>query len=408
MEKERLVIKNFGPIKSVDLDLGKMTILIGDQATGKSTIAKVLAVCRYFSYIVNYKDFEHKISSQDTFKDNNQFLKGLSDWGIIGYIKPNSYIKYNSSLYNFEFDALLDEIIDNETFIFNTKTRLEPFGNFKKLLKELEDLREAEMSLISDDNPKENWTPNENFYRLNVKKVMDNPFYIPTERALQTNSYGKDLLISDAQIDELNKINRILRSAKKEWHIDHLSVSYKNIDGQGFVKKSNEDLYFPLNYGASGYQSSIPITLIIQYHNVYLRSRTFIIEEPELNLFPKTQKNLIEFFVESINNNGHSFLIPTHSPYVLSSLNNLMVAYRVGQKQKEKVIKELKIEEKYWLNPKDISAYGLEYDEKEGGIIHKDLFLKDLQEISLDYLDGVSSEINDTWDKLIELEGNED
>ena len=53
MEKERLVIMNFGPIKSVDLKLGKMTILIGEQATGKSTIAKVLSVCRYFSYIVN-------------------------------------------------------------------------------------------------------------------------------------------------------------------------------------------------------------------------------------------------------------------------------------------------------------------------------------------------------------------
>ena len=44
--REKLIIKNFGPIKSVDLDLGKITVLIGEQATGKSTIAKVLSICR--------------------------------------------------------------------------------------------------------------------------------------------------------------------------------------------------------------------------------------------------------------------------------------------------------------------------------------------------------------------------
>ena len=56
--KEKLIIKNFGPIKSVDLDLGKITVLIGDQATGKSTVAKVLSICRYFSYIVDYNPLE--------------------------------------------------------------------------------------------------------------------------------------------------------------------------------------------------------------------------------------------------------------------------------------------------------------------------------------------------------------
>ena len=70
--KERLVIKNFGPIREVDLELGKMTVLIGDQATGKTTIAKVLAMCRYFSYIV----IKEATINQ-----------GLSEWGLTGFIK---------------------------------------------------------------------------------------------------------------------------------------------------------------------------------------------------------------------------------------------------------------------------------------------------------------------------------
>ena len=37
--QERLVIENFGPIKSIDLNF-KMTILIGEQATGKVQLPK--------------------------------------------------------------------------------------------------------------------------------------------------------------------------------------------------------------------------------------------------------------------------------------------------------------------------------------------------------------------------------
>ncbi len=42
--EETLIIKNFGPIESVELKLKRFTILIGEQATGKSTVAKVLIV----------------------------------------------------------------------------------------------------------------------------------------------------------------------------------------------------------------------------------------------------------------------------------------------------------------------------------------------------------------------------
>ena len=72
--KESLVIKNFGPIKSVDLELGKMTILIGEQATGKSTIAKVLTVCRYWSHIVDV-EFENS-------RIDNRFIEGVETSGL--------------------------------------------------------------------------------------------------------------------------------------------------------------------------------------------------------------------------------------------------------------------------------------------------------------------------------------
>ena len=101
-DKEILIIQNFGPIKSMELDLSKITILIGEQATGKSTVAKVLSICRYFSYIVNYSI---DVSENKSFKDNRQFLEGLKSWGIDNYLKDNSKILYSNSLYEFEFKS---------------------------------------------------------------------------------------------------------------------------------------------------------------------------------------------------------------------------------------------------------------------------------------------------------------
>lgn len=42
----RLVIKNFGAIKEASVELKPLLLLIGGQGTGKSTIAKVLSICR--------------------------------------------------------------------------------------------------------------------------------------------------------------------------------------------------------------------------------------------------------------------------------------------------------------------------------------------------------------------------
>ena len=57
-------------------------------------------------------------------------------------------------------------------------------------------------------------------------------------------------------------------------------------------------------------------------------STAFIIEEPEQNLFPQTQLDLMEDIISCCNNERHPSvaIITTHSPYVLSAINILMFA----------------------------------------------------------------------------------
>ena len=44
---KRLVIRNVGPIKSVDISLNKVNVFIGPQGSGKSTIARLIASLWY-------------------------------------------------------------------------------------------------------------------------------------------------------------------------------------------------------------------------------------------------------------------------------------------------------------------------------------------------------------------------
>ena len=41
----RLIIRNIGPIKNVDIELNKVNVFIGEQSSGKSTIAKIISFC---------------------------------------------------------------------------------------------------------------------------------------------------------------------------------------------------------------------------------------------------------------------------------------------------------------------------------------------------------------------------
>lgn len=387
--KEKLIIKNFGPIKSVDLDLGKMTVLIGEQATGKSTIAKVLAVCRYFSYV------SEKLENNDDY-----FSIGLDNWGIGNFIKSDTYIKYSCGNYSLEgfstkgdFDTWVDKKMQEKYFINLILTPIS--SQFKELLFKFNKHK---------TETRFNYEIPSVFYQNDVSKVMNNPFYLPTERGLQSIfSLGKNSIqnISDSLFNQFARLDQIARLFNNETSIEPLNISYKNVDGKGFVKKDNDENFYSLYNAASGYQSTIPVVLLIKYYAEFKKKKkTFIIEEPELNLFPKAQKKLIEFFVESLNQFGHSFLLPTHSPYTLTSLENLMYAYKLGNLKsgiyKEEVSKI--VEEKYWLNPEEVSVYYLNGEEAI------DILDKNEALINKDYIDSVSEITNKEFDSLMAIE----
>lgn len=107
----------------------------------------------------------------------------------------------------------------------------------------------------------------------------------------------------------------------------------------------------------------------------------------------------MQFLVESINKDKHSFIIPTHSPYFLTSLNNLIYANKLGNIDNsisQKAVENI-IPKKYWIDVNDISVYFLNNGEAKNLINIEECL------INLDDLDSVSEIINKEFDELLEM-----
>ena len=391
--KEKLIIKNFGPIGFVDLDLSKFNVLIGEQATGKSTVAKLLAVCRYFSYI--------KADSILSDQNRGYFLAGLVAWGLNESIQTDSYIYYECKDYSLTVEH---EKIDNFHSPLFLPT-LKPLSKeFKSLLLELKKIMPKGKDPSSIDLM---WKIPSSFYQNDVAGVMDNPLYLRTERGLQSIfSLGKSSIrnISDSLFNNLADIDQIARAFKTNTTIEPLGITYKNDDGRGYIRKKNQKKFLTIYNAASGYQSAIPIILSLKYYSeIRKKKKTFIIEEPELNLFPTAQYELVKFLAES-SRFHNEILLTTHSPYIMTSLNNLMYAFKVGRGNKRVAVAGI-IEEKYWVNPEEVSAYILKYDKKAKGTVQENITDKEGL-LRVQKIDEVSSSLNSEFDKIMNIELN--
>lgn len=388
MEKEKLIIKNFGPIKHVELELGRFNVLIGEQGTGKTMIGKILSCCRYFSYITEINE--------------GGLNQAFFEWGIDENFHPETYISYSNQDYKVEIDFLEDTYqtmdengmpkqysIAKPVFVVRPKSM-----KFKSLLVELETIKPRTFDILTlPENVR--WQPSHTFFKNSVSQIMDNPIFVPTERALQSIfSLGKSSIqnINDSLFNQFAKLDQIQRRFTNDTEIEPLGIEYRNLNGFGEFRKKGTFFWYKLQNAPSGYKTTIPIILLLKYYTEIVNKRkTFIIDEPEISLFPETQNKLVKALAFYLNLNK-TFLLTTHSPYILTSLNNLMYAWQVGQKNEEEVSKI--IDKKYWVNPSEVSAYQLMSDGTAKNIIADDGL------IMAENIDSVSNTISYEYDSI--------
>ena len=110
------------------------------------------------------------------------------------------------------------------------------------------------------------------------------------------------------------------------------------------------------------------------------------LEEPEQNLFPKAQYGLVKWFAQKLNGNSHnSLFVSTHSPYILSSLNNLIQAHDsaakddTARRSAEKIVGQ-----KDFIDFDEVRVYGV----NNGRV--KNLMDKENRLIAQSFLDSAS------------------
>ena len=87
----RLIIRNIGPIKNVDIELNKVNVFIGEQSSGKSTIAKIVSFCLWLEKTVNKDDV--------FFGEGKEAYRRLQTYHHIqSYFREDSVICYQTEM----------------------------------------------------------------------------------------------------------------------------------------------------------------------------------------------------------------------------------------------------------------------------------------------------------------------
>ncbi len=412
--EEKLIVRNFGPIKEAEINIKKVTVLIGPQGSGKSILSKLLAIFKTKDLIRQlgapfFTQEEVAIVPEDFIRFNTErFIQYSENYllnNIGGYFKnDNPYIEYIGKIYSIVFS----HNGSGSPLVFKTNDASLIRDFYKPSLeKKITESKSFITSSSRVNMQQQSW--DELFKEKLAHELTDcNSIYIPAERLFFSAVSESIFSLVNANVNlpkMLTSFGTLFETARKEISFDEaykvpfLDVEYKHENGRDLIKDINGDT-FSLASAASGYQSTVPLSLIVNYlANKSLKENTkyhFIIEEPELNLYPTTQKKFLEYLVEKCNRGN--LLIATHSPYILTSLNNLLFAYQTAQRGKEER-KEANaiIPEKYWLNPADFSAYYV------SGETAKSIFNPKTGLIAENELDDVSEEIAGQFDALMDI-----
>ncbi|CAA6812221.1 MAG: Unknown protein [uncultured Sulfurovum sp.] len=350
---DRLIVKNFGPLKDVDIKLNKINLFIGENGSGKSVLGKLVTIfmdiqlCEEENLLKKFSEYQIDFISE----------KSIIEFYPDGYVENEVFIKLrNKKIIFSKFHGKLKDLLDEST------AQEKELNKLLEVLKAVpkEDIEKAPLSM---DEKKSIFYFIKNGINKDKKREELKPQYIPAERNLISlfNKSLTTLLVAEVPLPKflLAFSSEFEKAGNDLKELEFLNVKYVNGDGLDRHKVYfNDEDYLSLEHSSSGVQSSLPLYLTVTY--LTQKHRNIIIEEPEQNLFPKAQKETIEYIIEQVSNSNNLFMM-THSPYVLSTLNTLMMAYRAGilnDNAKEEVL-EL-FNENQWINPSDFSAYYLE------------------------------------------------
>lgn len=381
--KESIIIKNFGPLKEVEIDdIKPLTVFIGKSAGGKSIIMKVIVLMRYIYKMVNIRSY----------------LKNA---------------KITRSPFKLRFNSLLHDglkgMITAQTEIYYT---VEINGNKYTL-------KYTNRGLQSDIN-----IPDKDLIFFKEAYVSGMRSLIPIWASKAVSVKGENLgFFFHETFNDFNDATDVIKEQKLEYLNLKMKVRKSGNRPKLFTIESlqNDAVPIELRYASSGIQTSAPLVAIVHYFAQefsfkdafqrsvlnYLYKQDLLtkftlginrnklgkyvhihIEEVELSLAPEDQRAFMSNLVEEVFHKNKKdrklgLMVSIHSPYIVNHLNVLL---RAGYFEKAR--------ENYpFLEKDDIAVYRV----NEGKIISLMATDNDTGEYVINALD-----MSDTMERIFE------
>jgi predicted ATPase len=410
----KIKIKNFGPIKEGFrdndgwLDVNKVTVFIGNQGSGKSTVAKLISTFTWIEKALVRGDYNKKWFERKN-KLKNQYLNYHR---LENYFKINGYdktaIEYQGDAYSIKYEngSLTVNAISGNPYPLPQIMYVPAERNFIAYVKTPKELK------LSSGSLKEFLTEFENAKR-EMKGLLKLPInnvdleYDKLNDTLNLKGEGYKVKLTEASSGFQSLVPLFLvsgylaNSVKKQSEVNKEPMSSEEM--QRF-KKGVEDIWN--TDSLTDEQKRIALSVWSSKFNK--TAFVNIVEEPEQNLFPSSQWQMLQSLLEFNNmNSGNKLIMTTHSPYII---NFLSIAIQ-GDYLKSKIVKAEKTNELLPKLNKIITENSLvsadvvviyELDETNGGI--KKLSTAEGIPSDKNYLNNILKEGNQLFDSLLEIE----
>jgi len=301
---KHLVIRNLGPLKEANVELKRINVIIGSQSSGKSCVLKTACYCTWVEKRIELTQ------TADFFATEGNFLKELERFHKLkGYIKDDTFISYESDFMAFSYDNA------TKTFKFDWK---EGRWNYRR---SKVTYIPAERNLVAaipnwfqvkfaDDNIRDFMADWETARQATTNDLS--VLNLGVSYHYDANTKSDKVQVSDGVTLDFTNTSSGLQSVIPLYvHLSHItSIKHNRIESFANLQE-NSTLLAKLDEED---KKDIYANYVHTHHcDIFL-------EEPEANLFPPTQSNLVEWLLDMTKGEQPSNLfIATHSPYILNA-----------------------------------------------------------------------------------------
>lgn len=374
------------------MDLRRVNIIIGPQSSGKSTILKIACFCDWMERQIELTQ------NPDKYCDSNFFIENLIGFHKLeGYLQQETYIRYEIDAVSFDYSEKNKKC----TFKWNEakrwkykRTKIAYIPAERNLVAAIPNWYQVNMNKDNILDFMKEWEFARKAF-LKGEQILDLPVkyeynaYNQGDRIKLENGKELDLTVASSGLQALTPLYVMLRYLTSEYYKE----AHTNVE-QDMLRQNLHEVVAKECAGLTkGEQQNIIDTILTPHHT------DLFVEEPEAHIFPSTQKSFVYSLVEMLNGNvQHTCFLATHSPYILTAFNNIILAGETMAMSKEKADKvSVIMPKRQTLCYDEVAAF-----EMSNGRNHS-IMDEDFRLISADAIDAASQEISNDFDYLLNI-----